>query len=171
MKWKWPEAARRWKGALKQNQAVLLVIAVGAALLLLPSGGRDSPQVQESPAQTEGTSFDLEAFEKKLCQVLSQVEGAGEVRVVLSLDGGSRQVLARNQEQDRDGGGSNTVATVGRGSGTQEVVPLQVVAPQFRGALVVCPGGGDPQVRLRLVEAVSALTGLGSDRISVCASS
>ena len=40
--------------------------------------------------------------------------------------------------------------------------------PGAKSAVVVCPGGGDPQVRLRLVEAVSALTGLGSDRISVC---
>lgn len=167
MKWKWPEAVQRWRGALKQYQAVLLVIIVGVALLLLPSGGRDSPDNREPPAQEEGTAFDLEAFEKKLAQVLSQVEGAGDVRVVLTLDGGSRQMLARNQERDRDGGGSSTVATVGRGSGNQEVVPLQVMAPRFRGALVVCPGGGNAQVRLRLVEAVSALTGLGADRISI----
>ena len=58
--------------------------------------------------------------------------------------------------------------TVGRGSGSQEVVPLQTLAPEFRGALVVCPGGGDPRVRLTLTQAVSALTGLGTDRISVC---
>ena len=166
----WPGAAQKWKEALGRYQYALLVIAVGVVLLLLPVGGRDGAE-EAVPAQTEGTAFDLEAFEEKLARTLSQVEGAGQAQVVLTLDGGSRQVLARNQEQDRDGGGSNTVATVGRGSGTQEVVPLQVVAPQFRGALVVCPGGGDPQVRLRLVEAVSALTGLGSDRISVCASS
>ena len=48
------------------------------------------------------------------------------------------------------------------------MVSLQTVAPQFRGALVVCPGGGDAQIRLKLIEAVSALTGLGADRISVC---
>ena len=167
MKWKWPEAARRWKGALRKYQYVLLVMAVGAVLLLLPSGGRDSPR-QEAPEQTEGASFDLEAFEKKLAQTLSQVEGAGETRVVLTLDGSSRQVLARNQDQEGDGGSSNTVVTVGKGSGQQEVVPLQTVAPQFRGALIVCPGGGDARTRLKLIEAVSALTGLGSDRISVC---
>ena len=48
------------------------------------------------------------------------------------------------------------------------VVPLYTLTPQFQGALVVCPGGGDPAVQLRLLEAVSALTGLGSDRISIC---
>ena len=83
-------------------------------------------------------------------------------------DSGSRRVLAQDREQDRDGGGSVSTVTVGRGSGTQEVVPLQTLAPEFRGALVVCPGGGDARVRLMLTQAVSALTGLGTDRISIC---
>lgn len=168
MKWKWPEAVQRWKGALRRYQYVLLVMAAGAVLLLLPAGRQSAPEEREAAGQEEGSSFELDEFEKKLAQVLSQIEGAGEAKVVLTLDGGSRQVLARNQDREGDGGGSSTVVTVGKGSGTQEVVPLQTVAPQFRGALVVCPGGGDAQVRLRLIEAVSALTGLGANRISVC---
>ncbi len=164
MKWTWPEAARRWKGALGKYGYVLLVMAAGALLLMLPSGGRDSPK-----EETQEETFDLEAFETKLERTLSRIEGAGETRVVLTLDGGSRRVLARDQDRDGQGGGSNTVVTVGRGSGQQEVVPLQLVAPEFRGALVVCPGGGSASVRLKLIEAVSALTGLGADRISVCA--
>lgn len=168
MKWKWPRPALGWKEALGKYGYVLLVMAAGAVLLLLPSGGRDSPP-DDSPAQEEGAAFDLEGFEKKLARALSQVEGAGEAEVVLTLEGGSRQVLARNQEREGDGGSSNTVVTVGKGSGQQEVVPLQTEAPRFRGALVVCPGGEDPQVRLKLIGAVAALTGLGSDRISVCA--
>lgn len=167
MKWKWPEAARRWKEALGRYGYVLIVIAAGAVLLLLPAGGGEA--APEPPAQEEGTAFDLDAFEEKLARALSQVEGAGEVQVVLTLDGGSRQILARDQEREGDGGSLSTVVTVGKGSGAQEVVPLQTVAPQFRGALVVCPGGGDPQVRLELIRAVAALTGLGADRISVCA--
>ena len=161
MKWKWPRTALGWKEALSKYIYVVLVIVAGVVLMLLPGGERDSPQA-ESPAREE-------AFDQKLERALSQVEGAGETKVVLTLDGGSRQVLARNQDQERDGGSSNTVVTVGKGSGQQEVVPLQTVAPQFRGALVVCPGGEDPQVRLKLIGAVAALTGLGSDRISVCA--
>ena len=166
MKWTWPEAVQRWKGW--KYSYVLLIAAVGIVLLLLPTGGRDSPE-EETPAQEEGVSFDLDAFEEKLERALSQIEGAGTTRVVLTLSGGSRQVLARNQERDGNGGDSNTVVTVGKGSGSQEVVPLQTVAPEFRGALIVCPGGGNASVRLKLIEAVSAVTGLGSDRISVCA--
>lgn len=162
------ETAQKWREALGRYQYALLIIAVGAVLLLLPTGGRDSPR-EEAPDQAEESSFDLEGFERKLEKALSQVEGAGEARVVLTLEGGSRQVLARNQDREGDGRASNTVVTVGKGSGQQEAVPIQTVAPEFRGALVVCPGGGNAPVRLKLIEAVSALTGLGSDRISVCA--
>ena len=165
MREKWTELPRRLWALAGRYQYVLLVLAAGALLLLLPSGGREEAEPAGTAAEAE--PFDLEGFEEKLAETLSQVQGAGKTRVVLSLDSGSRTVLAQDVER-QEGGGASTVVTVGRGSGSQEVVPLQTVAPSFRGALVVCPGGGDPQVRLRLVEAVSALTGLGSDRISVC---
>ena len=165
MKWKWPQLIQTWKGALGKYQFVLLVLAAGLLLLLLPTGGeRDSP----APQQESETAFDLEGFEEKLAHALSQVEGAGKAQVVLTLSSGSRQVLAQDQELAGDGSSASTVVTVGRGSGTQEVVPLQTVAPSFRGALVICPGGGNPQVRLELIEAVSALTGLSSNHITVC---
>ena len=53
------------------------------------------------------------------------------------------------------------------GGGAEEVVVTEEVYPTFRGALVVCQGAGDPAVKLTVTEAVSALTGLGSDRICV----
>mgnify|MGYP001053419174 CR=1 FL=1 len=122
MKWKWPEAAQRWKEGLRRYLYVLLVAAAGVALLLLPSGGRDSPG-GELPDQEEGASFDLESFETKLERTLSQIEGAGETRVVLTLDGGSRQVLARNQEREGDGGGTNTWSPWARGPASRRWSP------------------------------------------------
>jgi stage III sporulation protein AG len=54
-------------------------------------------------------------------------------------------------------------------SGTNGSSPVVVghVYPEFKGALIVCDGGNLPAVQLRIVESVSALTGLGSDRITV----
>ena len=56
---------------------------------------------------------------------------------------------------------------IGSGSG-QEAVQLTRRYPTFQGALVVCEGGDDAGVRLLMTQAVSALTGLGTDRITVC---
>ena len=57
--------------------------------------------------------------------------------------------------------------TLGRGSGTQDVVVTRERYPSYQGAVVVCEGAGDAAVRLALTEAVSALTGLSADRISI----
>jgi len=39
--------------------------------------------------------------------------------------------------------------------------------PTYRGALVVCQGGGQADVKLAVTEAVAVLTGLPADRITV----
>lgn len=167
MKEQWLKTVLRWKGVLERYKYVLLVMAVGVVLLLLPTGSSPGETRQAAQAAEE-TVFDLEEFEEKLEQALSQIQGAGAVRVVLTLEDSGRQVLAQDQDQTAQGELSLSTVTVGRGSGNQEVVPLQQLTPAFRGALVVCPGGDSPQVQLKLTQAVAALTGLGSDKISVC---
>ena len=59
------------------------------------------------------------------------------------------------------------VLTVNRGSGKQEVVVTQRMYPVYQGAVVVCQGAGNSQERLTVIDAVSVLTGLSSDKISV----
>lgn len=157
----WKKLRGLWKGKLPLP--ALAVLAAGCLLLLLPSGTPVNPEPERSLSTQE--NFDLAAFEQRLERALSEIEGAGETRVVLSLDSGSRRVLAQDREQD-SGGASVQTVTVGSGS-AQNVVPVQTVAPAFRGALVVSPGAGDARVRLELTKAVGVLTGLGSDCICV----
>ena len=165
MKFRWPKGSERWGAWFKRYQAVLLVAVVGMCLVLWPAGGEDRG-AQAGTGEEQAYLESLEAFEGRLADTLGRIEGAGEVRVVLAVEGGSRQVLAEDTQKTQDGGSVTTV-TVDQGS-QDGVVPLQVLAPTFRGALVVCPGGNDPQVKLKLLEAVSAVTGLGSDRIAIC---
>ena len=157
----WEKLRGLWCG--KQLMPALTVLAAGCLLLLIPSGSAPGYEPEESVFSE--TAFDLPAFEARMEQALSEIKGAGETRVVLSLDTGSRRILAQNQERDTGGLSVETV-TVGSGS-AQNVVPVQTVAPAFRGALVVSEGAGNAQVRLELTKAVSVLTGLGSDCICV----
>ena len=39
--------------------------------------------------------------------------------------------------------------------------------PKYMGAIIVCKGAGNAAVKLAVVEAVSRVTGLGADQISV----
>ena len=150
---------------------VLVVILAGVVLLLLPSFGgekRDGGAV-ESSQESSSDPFQVEELERKLEQALAQIDGVGEVRVVLTLQSGPRRILAQDSQSTVDEGRTEAeVTNVVISAGVEGTVTLQQLSPQFQGALVVCSGGGEPTVQLRLVEAVSALTGLGADKISVC---
>ena len=90
--------------------------------------------------------------------------------VILTVDSGMERVLATDRTQEQaDGGVSIQEETVilSTDAGEEAVLVTQRY-PTFQGALVVCPGGDDPSVRLVLTQAVAALTGLGTDRITVC---
>ena len=163
------EWGRKALESFSKYKYVLLVALVGAVLLLWPSGEKTDKSATD--ARESGDLFRGEELEEKLEKALSQVEGAGKVTVVLTLEESAKQVLAQDEEGSW---GSNetrresSTVLLGRGSGLQEVVPLQELGPRYRGALVVAEGGDIPQVRLALCEAVSALTGLGADKISIC---
>lgn len=153
---------------LKKYRFVLLIIAAGVVLLLLPTG--DDRKSESSSVSGTEEDFSVEALEEKLGQVLSKVDGAGQVSVVLTVRSGMERVLAQDVTASRaDGDAQSTTKTVilSTGSG-EETVLLSQNYPTFQGALVVCRGGDDPQVKLLLTQAVAALTGLGSDRITVC---
>ena len=163
VQWK-PE--QLWK-LLDKYKYVLLVLAAGLAMLLWPSGEGEKPA---PAAGGEPEAFDLAALEEKLSRTLSQVEGAGEVTVVLTVRSGAEQVPLTDRStstRERDSQVEEKTVVVNTGSGQQAVVRLER-APVFQGAVVVCPGGDRAEVRLLLTQAVSSLTGLGSDKITVC---
>jgi stage III sporulation protein AG len=168
------EWKKRWEGWLqkaKQMRFALLVIGVGVLLLLFPSGKAEEEEVAvESPAAQ--TTYDVSQLEEKLSQVLGEIKGVGEVQVVLTLRSGTRQVYAteRSESTDTDGSGESqeTVARISAGSNQQEALEVMEIYPTFQGALVVCDGGEDPSVQLAVTKSVAALTGLSTDKISVC---
>lgn len=146
--------------SLETHRMVWLVILAGLVLLLLPGG--ESPQIEEP--QSAQTQFDLRDMEDRLSEALSKIDGAGEVTVVLAVRDGPRQVLAQDSREEQ---GETETVVISRGSSTQETVTVQELYPSYQGALLVCPGGDDPTVCLKLTEATSALTGLGADKISI----
>ena len=169
MKFQWkPPQGAMWK-ALDRYKYVLIVIAAGIVLLLWPTGERRQSGGSDGAPDVRET-FDLDALEKKLSRTLSMVEGAGEVTVTLTVKSGMEQVLASDRATSVSERGSSVeeeTVLVNTGKG-QETVLLTQRYPTFQGALVVCEGGDSAEVRLLLTQAVSALTGLGTDRITVC---
>ncbi|MFI3252879.1 MAG: stage III sporulation protein AG [Eubacteriales bacterium] len=151
----------QWKGAITEYRYVLLVVFVGIVFLLLPVEG--SQEVTKS----DGDSFDLVAFEIHLAENLSQIHGVGKLNVILTLRNDGQKIFAQDTNQDMSGKSSRTTVTIGSGT-SQQVIEVQEIYPQFQGAVVVCDGGDNPSVQLQLIQALSSLTGLGSDSITIC---
>lgn len=163
-----PEQWRKWLG---QYKLILLLVLAGVVLLAWPTREPGEQMEPQSGAAVEEEGFSLSQLEQRLAQAISRIQGAGEATVLLSLDQGVERVLATDtmEEQGEDSSTREQTTVVYSGEEGEDVAVLTQYYPSFRGALVVCPGGEDPQVQLAVTQAVSALTGLGSDRITVCA--
>jgi len=159
--------AELWK---KYKYAGLIVV-IGVLLMLLPSRHKVANEQQAATAQGEET-FSLERTEEKMETILSQIEGVGKLHIMLTLASGPQLELAADTDQSRSSGtgegrSRRETVTVNRGSGYQEVIVTNQVYPAYQGAVIVCQGAGNSAVRLAVTEAVSALTGLSSDKISI----
>ena len=137
----------------------ILVVLVGLGLMLLP--GKTEPEPQE-PAETV-QSPDLEA---RLAAILAQIDGAGQVRVLLTEETGRENVYQTDIQTDTDRRSEDTVL-VEDASRTENGLIRRTLEPTYRGAVILCQGADQPSVRLAIVEAVRCVTGLGADRISV----
>ncbi len=142
----------------------ILVVLVGLGLMLLP--GKTEPE--PSPAAEETVQApDLEA---KLASILSQIEGAGQVQVLLTEESGRETLYQTDSQSDADGAGTRRTedtVLVEDASRTETGLIRQTLEPKYRGAVVLCQGADQPSVRLAIVEAVRCVTGLGADKISV----
>lgn len=152
------------KEFLKKNRYVLLVLLCGLVLLCWPQ--RKQQTQQDIPQQTGQT----ESLEQRLEKILSQVSGAGTVRVLLTqAESGETIYQTDDTESTQENGSSlrRETVLVSDGSRQQAGLVRQTQAPVYRGAVVVCQGGDTAPVRLAIVEAVAGVTGLPSNRITV----
>lgn len=149
------------KAFWEKYKYVILIFLVGTVLLLLPSGKKSSgnPASTTEPVAAETTAAqEAQSAENRLAALLSQIDGAGQVKVLLSY-----RCSAETEYATDDG----ETVIVSAGSGTQAAVERKTIYPQYLGAVVVCEGAASPQVRLDVLQAVAQFTGLSTDKISV----
>lgn len=166
MKLQIPELGKL-KALLKRFQYVGLVLLAGVLLLAFPL---TTEQETDSAGQEQAVSeeVDVEKLEARLQAIITQIDGVGQAEVLVTLSAGSRQILAADEKVGESATEIETVLTKDSGNG-QSTVTVQTIYPTYQGVLVVCDGGNDPSVKLRVLDALKALTGLSSEQISICA--
>lgn len=161
----WMNIAGRATNLVGKYKYVLLILLLGILLMSLPEGSKESMQPEISvPAPVYASKTEeLEA-------ILSQISGVGKVRVMLTEAAGSETIYQTDEDRSETSDAQNirveTVIVTGS-ERTETGLVRTVVPPVYLGAIIVCQGGDSPAVRLSVAEAVSNVTGIGTDRITV----
>lgn len=158
-----PEKIRTSIGKYKW---ILLVVAIGFLLMLFPEEKKEA--ASQLPAMEEAQEKSLQ---QEMELLLSQLEGAGKVRVLLTESVGQQTIYQTDQNarktMESEEIQKDTVILTGADRAGRGLVS-RVDPPKFLGAVVLCQGADKATVRLAIVEAVATATGLGADKISVC---
>ncbi len=133
------------RGFLKDDKKLTVALIVGAALILFLSLGglKSGDSGTEARPYEDRSAYEAE-LEKRLTDILSEIEGIGELSVMVTLD---------TSEQTEYGKNENML--------------LSVKMPQVRGVIVVCGGGDSVVVREKVVRAVTGVFAVSSTRVSV----
>ena len=152
---------------VKKYKYVLIVILVGIVLLLWPSEEKKKQQPVQEEKKECGYAKQTES---RLCSLLGQISGAGRVEVMLTLAHGPVTEYQTDVQLQKDGERSSEdrkTVILSDGNAYDEAAVATVRYPEFQGALIVCDGAENAVVKWNILNAVSALTGLRSDQISV----
>lgn len=162
---------------LNQFKFAIAIALVGVVLLMIPTKPLAAKQDPATPAPELEPASQAEGYstqEQQLAQILSMIDGAGQVQVMLTYKSSEKLIFQTDTTQsvnqkdtDQTTDTKTQTVLVSSGSSQQQAVVQQTIYPACQGAVVVCQGAGNPQVKLDVVNAVSSLTGLGSDKITV----
>lgn len=170
---------------------LLILLLVGAILLIVSSilfEGKDKKDPYSNRSlpenETEFTTEDYsEVLEKKLEQILSEIKGVGNVKVMVTLEDTAEKIPATNttknqetsREEDSQGGNreilredsSAQIVTKG-GEGT--LIVLKELKPEVKGVIVVAEGAENLEVQEKLYHAVKTVLAIPGNKVEIYSS-
>jgi stage III sporulation protein AG len=157
----WVNTREKILNFAKRYWYVLLVLVIGLGLMALPTEKQDRETTVSQP-ETQP-----QILQQELEQILSQIRGAGKVKVLLTELTGSQTVYQTDQDQRDEGSSNIKTVIIADKDRNQNGLVHRVDPPVYLGAVIVCQGGDSAAVKLAIVEAVASVTGLSTDRITV----
>lgn len=136
----------------------------------------------ETNLEQKADSITTNELEVKLKNILSKIQGVGQVEVFINYSESSEVIPMYNEnsqtslteETDTSGGVRKIQETdtqkeiiYQEDSGSKEVITQKVIEPKIEGAIITAEGAGDVNVKTNIIQAVEATTGLATHKIQV----
>ena len=173
---------------LQLSKDKLLLILLGGVLLVIISlpvkGKNEADNTADSRDTGEAIEYEYAdisdyttELEARLSAILSQVDGAGKVAVLITFkDSGETVVKSDNTKTDGITGDGERLGEKKReekvvfskkSDGSLTPYVTKTIYPEISGVLVLAQGASDAGVTVRLTEAVSAVLGIEINKIKV----
>lgn len=192
-KWKkWIAGLRTGEKLPKKNQ-LLLILLTGILLLVIafpvPDSSESTDQQSENVRETmtagsQDSGGDYEKYlEEKTARVLEDVEGVGEVTVMITLKSDGQKIIEKDQssssqttEEEDSSGGTRSVEDQSSdktsiyeqtADGASTPYVSKELAPEVEGVVVIADGGDNAVVAQNITEAVQALFGVEAHKIKI----
>lgn len=154
----------------------LIAIAVLIIFLLLISEFLTSDNTETvSKENTEIYSSQyIEKTEKELEALLENISGAGEVKVMITLENCYENVFAKGYSEKNDNKTDSQKSEseeeyiiIKNGSNNEECLVVKVYEPTVKGVAVIAQGAGNTQVKNAITQTVCALFDISTAKVSV----
>lgn len=165
-------------GSMKMDKktvtAVMLLGTGGLLLIMISSLFSGKEEKSDATESVRSTGFSDSAdycqeTERRLEDFLETIDGAGNVRVYLTVGTDQRYVYAREEKLSRSENKTEEeekYVMIGGGNGKNALIET-VEVPEITGAVIACTGCDSPVVTERIYRAVSAALGISSGKIFV----
>ena len=163
------------KEILKKDKKILLllILAIIGIVVLMFSELFTVEKDNEEKITSITTNEYAETIEKKLSELVSSIDGAGETVVMVTIETGKENVFAKEIKSEEDENKQSSsyeyeYVVIKSGSSVENGMLLKVIEPEIRGVAIVCDGGENPTVRENIINTVSAVLDIKTNSISVC---
>ena len=152
----------KWfKGKLKFEYIVVAILLIAVlAVVLFTFGG----SAKTTAGETDTDKY-VSVMEEKLEKVLSKVEGASKVSVVITVSSGIATEIAKEEKSVTENG-KTTTSTSPVLVGGKPII-LREVYPEITGVLIVAKGADNIRVKMALLDAATTTLGITCDKIQI----
>jgi len=152
---------------LKENKkiAIILILAVLTIVLIVASEliPNEKEEIIEEVKDIEYSY--AENLETKLSTMISNINGAGNTKVLVTLKSSSESVYAYDSNVNDDKQEYKYILL--KNGSTQDGLLLKMTAPEIRGVAVVCEGASSATVRKDITDMITSVLDISSNRVSV----
>ena len=172
---------------LKRSDWLILVLAgILILIIALPTDTEEKKQAEKSKENISKENNTMEAskdeIERKLEDILEKIDGAGDVKVMITYQDSGTQVVEKDkntsenslEESDSTGGVRSTKEQQIQESTVYEEADAgntpfvsKELLPKVEGILIVASGGDNQKVKQNISEAVLALFQVEAHRIKI----